>query len=91
MNRLEDLKVAATKFEKEYSTMFPKVNPRLIKDVLIMQTQNPGKVPMFTLEVFTKKVGEGGIHSDTIREHIWNATGKMPTTHDNGTHYVTNL
>ena len=37
-----------------------------------------------------KKIGEGGIDSNTIREHIWNTTGKMPGIYDNGTHYVTN-
>jgi hypothetical protein len=90
VSRLEDLKGAVVKLEREYFTMFPKVSPRLIKDVLNMQTQNPNKIPMFTLEVFTKKGGEGGIDCDTIREHIWNTTGKMPAIYDNGTHYVTN-
>ena len=90
VSRLEDFKGAVVKLESEYFTMFPKVSPRLIKDVLNMQTQNPNKIPMFTLEVFTKKAGEGGIDCDTIREHIWNTTGKMPAIYDNGTHYVTN-
>src|SRR5215207_5277699 len=90
IGRLEDLKGVVMKLQTEYSTMFPKVSPRLIQEVLSVQRLNPNQIPMFTLEVFTKKGGEGGIDCDTIREHIWNTTGKMPAIYDNGTHYVTN-
>jgi hypothetical protein len=90
VSRLENLKKAVQKLESEYSIMFAKVSPRLIKDVLSMQREEPDKIPMFTLEVFTKKAGEVGIDSDTIKEHIWKTAGKMPATYDNGTHYVTN-
>jgi hypothetical protein len=68
--------------------MFPKVSPKLIKDLISRQMQFPNKLPVFTLEVFIKKIEEGGIDGNTIREHIWNTTGKMPGIYDNGTHYV---
>jgi hypothetical protein len=55
-----------------------------------VQRLNSNQIPTFTLGVFAKKAGEGGIDCDTIREHIWNTTGKMPAIYDNGTHYVTN-
>ena len=90
VSQLGELKMSVMKLEKGYSKMFPKVSPKLIKDLIIRQMQFPNKLPVFTLEVFTKKVGEGGIDSNTIREHIWNTTGKMPGIYDNGTHYVTN-
>jgi hypothetical protein len=90
ISMLEGLKISAMELESQYSLMFPKVSPRLIADLLRVQRENPHKIPLFTLEVFTKKAEEGGIDSDTIREHIWNTTGKMPAIYDNGTHYVTN-
>src|SRR5919107_3553376 len=90
MGRLEDLKGVVMKLQTECSTMFQKVSPRLIQEVLSVQRLNPNQIPMFTLEVITKKAGEGGIDCDTIREHIWNTTGKMPAIYGNGTHYVTN-
>lgn len=70
--------------------MFPKVSPKLIKDPTSRQMQFPNKLPVFTLEVFTKKIEEGGIDSNTKREHEWNTTGKLLGIYDNGTHYVTN-
>jgi hypothetical protein len=90
MGRLEDLKGVVMKLQTDCSRMFPKVSPRLIQEVLSVQRLNPNLIPMFTLEVVTKKAGEGGIDCDTIREYIWNTTGKMPAIYDNGTHYVTN-
>jgi carboxypeptidase family protein len=90
MSELKELKKSAMKLESRYSTMFPKVSPRLIADLLKAQRENPNKLPIFVLEVFTKKEQDGGIDADTIREHIWNTTGKMPAIYDNGTHYVTN-
>lgn len=90
VSQLGELKTSVMKLEKGYTKMFPKVSPKLIKDLISRQMQFPNKLPVFTLEVFTKKVGEGGIDSNTIREHIWNTTRKIPGIYDSGTHYVTN-
>jgi hypothetical protein len=90
VSELERLKKSAMELESQYSAMLPKVSPRLIADLLRVQRENPNKIPIFTLEVFTKKAEEGGIEAETIREHIWNTTGKMPAIYDDGTHYVTN-
>jgi hypothetical protein len=90
VSMLEGLKKSAMELESQYSAMFPKVSPKLIADLLRVQRENPNELPIFTLEVFTKKVEYGGIDADTIREHIWNTTGRMPAIYDNGTHYVTN-
>lgn len=90
VSKLEGLKKSAMELQSQYSAMLPKVSPRLIEDLLGVQSENPNKIPIFTLEVFTRKAEEGGIDADTIREHIWNTTGKMPAIYDNGTHYVTN-
>lgn len=85
VSMLEGLKKSAMELESQLSAMLPKVSPKLIADLLKIQGVNPNKIPIFTLEVFTKKVD-----ADTIREHIWNTTGMMPAIYDNGTHYVTN-
>ena len=67
---LEKLKKSAMELELQYSSMLPKVSPRLIAELLRVQRETQNKLPIFTLEVFTKKVEEGGIDTDTIREHI---------------------
>ena len=88
--KLEGLKKSAMELESQYLAMLPKVSPRLITDLLKVQRENPHKLPVFTLEVFTKKVGEGGIDANIVKEHIWNTTGRMPAIYDKGTHYITN-
>jgi hypothetical protein len=55
VSQLGELKTSVMKLEKEYSKMFPKVSPKLIKDLISRQMQFPNKLPVFTLEVFTKK------------------------------------
>jgi hypothetical protein len=55
ISQLGKLKTSVMKLEKDYSKMFPKVSPKLIKDLIIRQMQFPNKLPVFTLEVFTKK------------------------------------
>ena len=70
VSELERLKKSAMELESQYSAMLPKVSPRLIADLLRVQRENPNKIPIFTLEVFTKKAEEGGIEAETIREHI---------------------
>ena len=58
VSQLGKLNTSVMKLEKDYSKMFPKVSPKLIKDLIGRQMQFPNKLPVFTLEVFTKKVGE---------------------------------
>jgi hypothetical protein len=55
ISQLGKLKTSVMKLEKDYSKMFPKVSPKLIKDLISRQMQFPNKLPVFTLEVFTKK------------------------------------
>jgi Carboxypeptidase regulatory-like domain len=90
VSEIEALGKSAMELESQYLAMLPKVGPRLIADLLRVQRENPHRLSIFTLEVFTKKAENDGIDPDTIREHIWNTTGKMPAICDNGTHYVTN-
>jgi hypothetical protein len=78
---LEELKILSKKFEKYYAKIFPKVDPKLVKDLLLRQTENLDKTPLYTLEVFTKKA----VDPESIREYIWNTTGTMPGIYDNGT------
>jgi hypothetical protein len=45
---------AVTKLQTEYSTIFLKVSPRLIQDVLSLQRLNPNQIPMFTGSICEK-------------------------------------
>jgi hypothetical protein len=44
-NRFEEL-------QKKYEENFPKVDPKLINDLLLRQMENPGSDPMYMVETF---------------------------------------
>jgi hypothetical protein len=69
-----------------YRQYLPKVDPRLIEDLLLRQEQNPEKEFMYTIEVFS----DGSRNTEDVRNDILANTGMAPSIHDNGTHYVVN-
>jgi hypothetical protein len=68
--------------QKKYQELLPKVDPKLLNDLLLRQTENPGVAPMYMVEVFL----EPGIDSQKVRETILQETGVTPAIYDNGTH-----
>src|ERR687895_2517737 len=72
--------------QKKYQEFLPKVDPGLINDLLLRQMENPGLIPMYMVEVFTK----AGLNTEEVRRYIIGKTGMSPAIYDNGTHYVTN-
>ena len=46
VSQLGELKTSVMKLEKEYSKMFPKVSPKLIKDLISRQMQFPNELPV---------------------------------------------
>jgi len=69
-----------------YRTALPRVDPVLINDLLGREMTATAEKPLsYTIEVFTRK----GIDTEAARNYIYQKTGKMPSVHDNGTHYVT--
>ncbi len=53
--------------------------------LLTKVTENPHKLPMWTVEVFTKPSTD----VEAARQMILEKTGKVPGVYDRGTHYVT--
>jgi len=68
--------------QNKYQELLPKVDPNLLNDLLLRQTENPGVAPMYMVEVFL----EPGIDSQKVRETILQETGVTPAIYDNGTH-----
>ena len=83
---LIEIKGQYEELQEKYRKHMPKVDPALIDDLLLRQMENPGVVPMYLLEVFTKE----GLDTDEVRNYIIDKTGMSPAIYDNGTHYVTN-
>jgi hypothetical protein len=80
------VKVQFEQLRETYRQYLPKVDPRLIEDLLLRQEQNPEKQFMYTIEVFS----DGSRNTEDVRNDILASTGMVPSIHDNGTHYVVN-
>jgi hypothetical protein len=68
--------------QKKYEEVLPKVDPKLINDLLLRQMENPGNAPMYMVETFL----EPGTDIQKVRETILQETGMVPAIYDNGTH-----
>jgi hypothetical protein len=86
MSELLEIRNQFEELQKKYKDYIPKVDPKLIYDLLVRQREDPLNTPMYMLEVFTKQ----GIDPQKEREYIIKKSGMVPTIYDNGTHYVTN-
>ncbi len=82
---LEELNQQGAKLAETYRTIFYKVDPALVYDLVTRLQQDPkNPKPMYTVEVFTKD----GTDPQKSRDHISQTTGSVPAIYDKGTHYV---
>jgi hypothetical protein len=81
---LVEIKKQFKELHEKYGQYLPKVDPALIEDLLLHQSENPGKELMYTIEIFS----DGSRNSEEIRDDILAHTGTVPSIHDNGKHYV---
>lgn len=84
-SELFELRGQFEELQKKYRQYLPNVDPALIDDLLLRQTENAGVAPMYMVEVFTKP----GLDTEKIRATIISRTGQAPAIYDNGTHYAT--
>ena len=73
-------------FEKLHQQYLPKVDRRLVIDLLLRLREDPIVKPMYTVETFT----EEGTNSEEIRNDIIRKTEMAPQFFDKGTHIVVN-
>lgn len=71
-------------FEELHKKYLPKVDRRLVIDLLLRFRENPSVKPMYTIETF---VEEGG-NTEEIRQQVIQMTGVTPQFHDRATHLV---
>jgi hypothetical protein len=86
---LHRLRIEYEKLFAMYTIILPKIDPALIADVLSREIEYDNKdknAPMYTVEVFTKKVTD----LEKAKIYIIQKTGMVPPVYDKGTHYVTN-
>jgi hypothetical protein len=79
---LGELKDQFEELQKKYEQVLPKVDPKLINDLLLRQMEKPGSAPMYMVETFL----ELGTDIQKVKETILQETGMVPAIYDNGTH-----
>ncbi len=82
MSSIDEVKKTFEDFETAMDKTFPKVDKRLINEILHYMKKDPA--PMYTLEVFLNEHA----NTDEIRNIISSERGVMPAFYDHGTHMV---
>jgi hypothetical protein len=79
----EEILSAMEQFEKMHQKYLPKVDRRLVIDLLLHLRENPNSKPMYTIETFVEK----GTNTEDIRNEIIRMTEMAPQFFK-GTHIV---
>jgi hypothetical protein len=78
---IQKIETKHDQFQQACKTILPKVDHKLIEDLLRQQEDSEATPPMFTIEVIIKK----GLDTQEMKDWIWNKAGQMPVV--DGTHY----
>lgn len=82
MSCIEDLKEKFNAYENAMRTCLPKVDPRLITEILEWMKRE--EKPMYTIEVFLNT----NTNIDELRELVARETGEVAAFYENGYHMV---
>ncbi len=82
MSCIEDLKGKFLAYENAMKSCLPKVDPKLITELL--QLMKKEEAPMYTLEIFLNT----NANIEQLRDLVARRTGEVATFYDNGTHMV---
>lgn len=80
--RLSELRSQFEELQRKYRDLLPNVDPSLLNDLLLRESENPGVAPIYKVEVFL----EPGLGSQQIRDTVLKDTGIVPAIYDKGTH-----
>ncbi len=81
---MNEIQAKVKEFREACQKYLPKVDRKLIVELILQQEREPNVKPMFTVEAFVKK----GVDTEKVRNEIIRVTGMAPSFHDKGTHIV---
>jgi hypothetical protein len=84
MSGKEEIVSSMEQFERLQEKYLPKVDRRLVIDLLLRTREEPSVKPMYTVETFVEEGGD----PEEIRNEIIRMTGTAPQFHDRATHIV---
>src|SRR5215831_13165319 len=79
----QDVQIKYDEFQKSCKNILPKVDQKLIEDILFRQQEDSEFKPRFSLEVNTTE----GLDTQKMRDLMWNKIGELPVIDYNGTYY----
>ena len=82
MSCIEDLKEKFNAYENAMKTCLPKVDPKLVTEIL--QLSKRDKKPMYTIEIFLNT----NANINEMRDRVARETGEAVAVYDRGTHMV---
>ena len=84
MSGKEEIAQSMRKFEELHNQYLPKVDRRLVIDLMLRLRDNPAEKPMYTIEAFVEEGGD----PEEIRNEVIRMTGMAPQMYDRATHIV---
>jgi hypothetical protein len=90
----DDAQAAYTEIKAKYLELeaavqkhFPKVDSKLVRELLMYSASAAEANRLFSLEVLAKE----GTNPDKARDYFIEKTGKVPQAYEHGTHYLVNV
>ncbi|TLY06816.1 MAG: hypothetical protein E6K88_07520 [Thaumarchaeota archaeon] len=84
MSGKEEIISSMRRFEELHEKYLPKVDRRLVIDLLLRVREHPEEKPMYTIETCIEEGGD----TEAIRSQVIRMTGTAPAIFDRGTHLV---
>lgn len=84
MSGKEEIVQSMRQFEELHDKYLPKVDRRLVIDLMLRLRENPTEKPMYTIETFVEEGGD----PEEIRNEVMRITGMTPQLYDRSTHIV---
>ena len=82
-----DIKERYKNLHEAYKKYFPKVDSKLIQDLLLHSISFDKNKRLYSIQVLAKE----GTDSEKARNFFWEKTGKVPQAYEKGTHYLVNI
>lgn len=83
----EEIKAKYLQLEAAVEKHFPKVDSKLVRELLTYNTSGSDASRLFSVEVLAKE----GTNSEKARNYFISKTGKAPAAYEHGTHYLVNV
>lgn len=79
----QDIQTKYNEFQNACKTILPKIDRKLIEDLLYRRQEDPSTRPKYSIEITTKE----GLDTQKIKDLVWSKIGEMPEIDNHGTYY----